>query len=91
MAVLPMYMGVILDLVFNRRDCACAPHVYGGDPNPKILKVVHPLVLPMYMGVILPASGFPLVPFRAPHVYGGDPKQSRHSWPRLKCSPCIWG
>ena len=31
--VLPMYMGVILDVVLGRGPDARAPHVYGGDPQ----------------------------------------------------------
>ena len=71
--VLPMYMGVIPVITLPLQDDGSAPHVYGGDPNPKILKVVHPLVLPMYMGVILEHDAPSLKYFRAPHVYGGDP------------------
>ena len=86
-----MYMGVILYQPRHRRNYACAPHVYGGDPFRLAINELGHRVLPMYMGVIPSLSDANSKITSAPHVYGGDPRSAVTQGVLGSCSPCIWG
>ena len=49
----PMYVGVILMLLFLAEGTMCVPHVCGGDPIDAFSGDSLPFVFPMYVGVIL--------------------------------------
>ena len=50
MAVLPMYMGVIPKTSSTNGLEQCAPHVYGGDPNPRPFQAQYMLCSPCIWG-----------------------------------------
>ena len=89
--VLPMYMGVILQITTLTTPRSCAPHVYGGDPEAPSAGPLVGVVLPMYMGVIPYVHDGKRMASSAPHVYGGDPKEIVVALAKKACSPCIWG